>query len=139
MPWEISVALAGAALLALSAVAAVTVLQLRQTLSRVAELSGVLDRHLPSIERNLEEIRHHAEALKASIEALSEKTEETGRGLEGVAGGVQDTVRTLEQAVLEPLRKTARGLSTLLAVGAALRGLRHPFAKVLPRRRKSRA
>ena len=40
MPWEISVALAGAALLALSAVAAVTVLQLRQTSRRVAELSG---------------------------------------------------------------------------------------------------
>ncbi len=134
MPWEISVALAGAALLALSAMAAVTVLLVRQTSRRVAELSRTLERHLSAIQRNLEEIRHHADALKNCIESLQEKAGKTGRGVDQVTAEVQATLSTLEESVLDPLRGTAKAISTLLAVGAALRGLRHPFSKLLGRR-----
>jgi uncharacterized protein YoxC len=138
MPWEISVALAAAALLALAVVAAVTLAGMRRTSRNVAELTATLERHLPAILQNLDEINRNADALKSSIQALADRTAETGKGIERVATGIHSTAESLESSVIEPVLKTARGVSTLLAFGAALRGLRHPLRQWL-RRGKGRA
>jgi uncharacterized protein YoxC len=127
MPWEISVALAAAALLALAAVAAMTLAEMRRASRNVTELTVTLERHLPAILQNLDEINRNADALKSSIQALSEKSAETGKGFERVAGDVHAAVKSLEASLIAPVLKTMKGVSTLLAFGAALRGLRHPL------------
>lgn len=138
MPWEISVALAAAALLSFAVVAAVTLAEMRRTSRNVAELTATLERHLPAILQNLDEINRNADALKSSIQALSDRTFETGKGLERVATGVHSTAQSIEASLIEPVLKTAKGVSTLLAFGAALRGLRYPLGLWL-RRGKGRA
>ena len=138
MPWEISVALAASALIALAVVAGVTVVEMRRTSRNVTELTATLERHLPPILQNLDEINRNADALKSSIQVLSDRTAETGKGFERVATGVRTTAQSLETSVIEPVLKTAKGVSTLLALGAALRGLRHPLGFWL-RRGKGRA
>jgi uncharacterized protein YoxC len=138
MPWEISIALAAAALIALAVAAAMTVAEMRRTSRNVTELTATLERHLPAIVQNLDEIRRNADALKSSIQALSDRTAETAKGFERVATGVRSTAQSLESSVIEPVLKTAKGVSTLLAIGASLRGLRRPFRLWL-RRGKGRA
>lgn len=138
MPWEISIALAAAALIALAAVAIVTVAEIRRTNRNVTELTTTLERHLPAILQNLDEINRNAGALKSSIQVLSDRTAETAEGFERVVTGVRSTAQSLEAGVIEPVLKTAKGVSTLLVVGAALRRLRHPFGLWL-RRGKGRA
>jgi len=93
---------------------------------------------MPAILENLSEINRNAEALKASIQALSERAAETEKGIERIATGVHSTAQSLEANVIEPVLKTAKGVSALLAFGAALRGLRHPLGLWL-RRGKGRA
>ena len=127
IPWEISIALAAVALIALAAVAAVTLTEMRRTSRNVTELTATLERHLPAILQNLDEINRNAQALKSSIQVLSDRTAETAKGFERVAIGVHSTAQSLEASVIEPVLKTAKGVSTLLVVGAALRRLRHPF------------
>ena len=138
MPWEISIALAASALIALAVVAGVTVVEMRRTSRNVTELTATLERHLPPILQNLDEIHRNADALKSSIQILSDRTAETGKGFERIATGVRSTAHSLEASVIEPVLKTARGVSTLLALGASLRGLRHPLGLWL-RRGKGRA
>ncbi len=138
MPWEISVALAAAALIALAVAAAMTVAEMRRTNRNVTELTATLERHLPSILQNLDEINRNADALKSSIQDLSDRTAETGKGVESVVTGVRSTAQSLEASVIEPVLKTAKGVSTLLAIGASLRGLRRPLRLWL-RRGKGRA
>ena len=138
MPWEISIALAAAALIALAVAAVVTVAEMRRTNRNVTELTATLERHLPAILQNLDEINRNADALKSSIQDLSDRTAETGKGFERVVTGVRSTAQSLEPSVIEPVLKTAKGVSTLLAIGAALRGLRHPLGLWL-RRGKGRA
>jgi len=138
IPWEISIALAAAALIAFAAVAAVTLAEMRRTSRNVTELTATMERHLPAIVQNLDEINRNAQALKSSIQALSDRTAETAEGFERVATGVHSTAQSLEASVIEPVLKTAKGVSTLLVVGAALRRLRHPFGLRL-RRGKGRA
>ena len=138
MPWEISIALAAAALIALAAVAIVTWAEMRRTNRNVTELTATLERHLPAILQNIDEINRNADALKSSIQVLSDRTAETAKGFERVVTGVRSTAQSLEADVIEPVLKTAKGVSTLLAVGAALRRLRHPFGLRL-RRGKGRA
>jgi uncharacterized protein YoxC len=138
MPWEISVALAAAALLALAAVAAMTLADLRRAGRNIKELTTTLDRHLPAILQDLEEINRNALALTSSIQALSGKAAETGRGFERIADDVHSTVEFLETSVIDPVLKTVKGVSVLLALGAALRGLRRPLGLRL-RRGKGRA
>jgi len=138
MPWEISVALAAAALIALAVAAAMTVAEMRRTNRNVTELTATLERHLPSILQNLDEINRNADALKSSIQDLSYRTAETGKGVERVVTGVRSTAQSLEASVIEPVLKTAKGVSTLLAIGASLRGLRRPLRLWL-RRGKGRA
>ena len=138
MPWEISAALAAAALFALAVVAVMTLLEMRRTGRNAAELTATLERHLPAILQNLEEIKRNAEALKSSIQALSDRTAETGMGLERIAYGLHGTAQSLETNLIEPVLKTAKGVSTLLAFGVALRGLRHSL-RLLLRRGKGRA
>ena len=138
MPWEISVALAAAALLALAAVAAMALAEMRRAGRNVTELTATLDRHLPAILQNLDEINRNAQALNLSIQVLSGKTAETGMGFERVAGDVHTAVQSLEASLIAPVLKTVKGVSTLLAFGAALRGLRHPLGLWL-RRGKGRA
>lgn len=138
MPWEISVALAAAALIALAVAAAMTVAEMRRTNRNVTELTATLERHLPSILQNLDEINRNADALKSSIQDLSDRTAETGKGVERVVTGVRSTAQSLEASVIEPVLKTAKGVSTLLAIGASLRGLRRPLRLWL-RRGKGRA
>ncbi len=133
IPWEISIALAAAALIALAAVAAVTLVEMRRTSRNVTELTATLERHLPAIHQNLDEINRNAQALKSSIQVLSDRTAETAKGFERVATGVHSTAQSLEASVIEPVLKTAKGVSTLLVVGAALRRLRHPFGLWLRR------
>lgn len=127
MPWEISVALAAAALLALAAVATMTLAEMRRAGRNVTELTATLDRHLPAILQNLDEINRHANALQSSIQALSDRAAETGKGFERVAGDVHDAAQSLEASLITPFLKTVKGVSTLLAFGTALRGLRHPL------------
>jgi uncharacterized protein YoxC len=138
MPWEISIALAAAALLSLAVVAAVTLAEMRRTSRNVTELTATLERHLPAILQNLDEIHRNADALKSSIQILSDRTAETGKAFERVATGVRSAAQSLEASVIEPVLKTAKGVSTLLVVGAALRGLRRPLGLWL-RRGKGRA
>jgi uncharacterized protein YoxC len=138
MPWEISIALAAAALIALAVVAAVTLAGMLKTSRNVRDLTATLDRHLPAILQNLDEINRNANALKSSIQALSDRTAETGKGFERVATGVRSTAQSLESSVIEPVLKTAKGVSALLAVGVVLRRLRHPLGLWL-RRGKGRA
>lgn len=138
MPWEISVALGAAALLALAVVAAMTLADVRRASRNVTELAAVLERHLPAVLQNLDEIKRNADALKSSIQTLSVKTAETGKGFERVATGVLSTSQSLDASVIEPVLKTAKGVSTVLAFSVALRGLRHPLRMWL-RRGKRRA
>lgn len=138
MPWEISAALAAAALFALAVVAAMTLVEMRRTSRKSAELSAVLERHLPAVLQNLEEIKRNVEALKSSIQAVSDRTAETGKGVERIATGVHGTAQSLEANVIEPVLKTAKGVSALLAFGVVLRRLRHPLGLWL-RRGKGRA
>ncbi len=138
MPWEISVALGAAALLALAVVAAMTLAEMRRTSRNVTELTATLERHLPAALQNLDEIKRNADALKSSIQALSDRSAETGRDVERIATGVLSTSRSLEANVIEPVLKIAKGVSTLLAFRVALRGLRHPLRMWL-RRGKGRA
>ena len=133
MPWEISFALASAALIALTVVAAMTLAEMRRTGRNVRELTATLERHLPAILQNLDEISRNAQAMMASIQGLSDRTAETAKGFERVATGVHSTVQSLEASVIEPVLKTAKAVSTLLVVGAALRRLRHPFGLWLRR------
>jgi len=138
MPWEISAALAAAALFALAVVAVMTLLEMRRTGRNAAELTATLERHLPAVLQNLEEIKRNAEALKSSIQALSDRTAETGMGFERIASGVHGTAQSIGASVIGPVLKTARGISALLAFGVALRGLRHPL-RLLLRGGKGRA
>jgi uncharacterized protein YoxC len=135
MPWEISVALAAAALLALAAVATMTLAETRKAGRNVTELTATLERHLPAILQNLDEINRNANALKSSIQALSDRAAETGKGFERVAGDVHAAAQSLEESLIAPVLKTVKGVSTLLAFGAALRGLRHPLRLWLWRRK----
>ncbi|NPV03432.1 MAG: hypothetical protein HPY67_01695 [Syntrophaceae bacterium] len=137
MPWEISVLAAGVSLLVLAAAAAVTAADIRRTGRRAAELGAALDRHVPAIRQNLEEISRNADALGASLRALGEKASETGRGVERVVLGIRGLERDLREGLVEPLQRIAAGVSALLAVGSALRSLRHPLRRL--RRRKGRA
>jgi hypothetical protein len=43
------------------------------------------------------------------------------------------TSQTLEADVIKPILKAAKSASTLLAIGAALRGIRHPIGVLLLR------
>ena len=138
MPWEISAALAAAALFALAVVAAMTLVQMRRTSRNATELAATLERHLPAILQNLDEINRNADALKSSVQVLSDRTAETAKGFERVVTGLRSTAQSLEADVIEPVLKTAKGVSTLLVVGAALRRLRHPFGLWL-RKGKGRA
>ena len=138
MPWEISIALAAAALIALAAVALVTLTEMRRTNRNVTELTATLERHLPAILQNLDEINRNADALMSSIQVLSDRTAETAKGFEKVVTGLRSTAQSLEADVIEPVLKTAKGVSSLLVVGAALRRLRHPFGLWL-RKGKGRA
>jgi uncharacterized protein YoxC len=127
MPWEISAALAAAALLALTVVAAMTLAEMLRTSRNVRELTATLERHLPAVLQNLDEIKRSADALKSSIQALSDRAAETGKGFERISSGVHVTTQSLEASVIEPVLKTAKGVSALLAFSAVLRGLRHPL------------
>ena len=138
MPWEISAALAAAALFALAVVAAMTLVQMRRTSRNATELAATLERHLPAVLQNLEDIKRNAEALQSSIQVISDRTAETGKGFERIVSGVHGTAQSLEANVIEPVLKTAKGVSALLAFGIALRGLRHPL-RLLLRRGKGRA
>jgi len=138
MPWEISAALAAAALFALAVVAAIALVEMRRTSRNATELTATLERHLPAILQNLEEIKRNAGALKSSIQALSDRTAETGKGVERIASGLHGTAQSIGASVIEPVLKTAKGVSALLAFGVALRGLRHPL-RLLLRGGKGRA
>lgn len=138
MPWEISAALAAAALFALAVVAAMTLVQMRRTSRNVTELTATLERHLPAVLQNLEEIKHNVDALKSSIQAISDRTAETGKGVERIVSGVHGTAQSLEANLIEPVLKTTKGVSALLAAVAVLRGLRHPV-RIWLRRGKGRA
>ena len=127
MPWEISVALAAAALLALAAVAVMTLAEMRRAGRNVTELTTTLERHLPAILQNLDEINRNANGLKSSMQALTDRAAEAGKGFERVAGDVNAAAQSLEASLIAPVLKTVKGVSTLLAFGAALRGLRHPL------------
>lgn len=131
MPWEISVALAAAALLALAAVAVMTLAEMRRAGRNVTELTATLERHLPAILQNLDDINRNANALKSSIQALSDSAAETGKGFERVTGDVHAAAQSLEESLIAPVLKTVKGVSTLFAFGAALRGLRHPLRLLL--------
>lgn len=131
MPWEISVALAAAALLALAAVAVMTLAEMRRAGRNVTELTATLERHLPAILQNLDDINRNSNALKSSIQALSDSAAETGKGFERVTGDVHAAAQSLEESLIAPVLKTVKGVSTLFAFGAALRGLRHPLRLLL--------
>ena len=138
IPWEISAALAAAALLALGMVAALTLIEIRRASRSVMELSAAAERHLPAIRQNLEEINRSASALASSVQALSRKASETAEGFEGISKGIQLTVQALETDVIEPSLKAVKFLSTLFALGAVLRRIRHPLGLLL-RRGKGRS
>lgn len=137
MPWEISVGLAGASLLVFAVLAAVTVAEIRRTGRSAAELTTTLDRHVPAIRQNLDEIARSSNSLAASLHSLSERAAETGRGFENVAGEIRVLERDVQENLVAPVQRVAAGVSALLAVGAALRGFRHPFRR--RRRGKGRA
>ena len=127
MPWEISVALAAAALLALAAVATMTLAEMRRAGRNLTELTATLERHLPAILQHLDEINRNANVLQSSIQALSDRAADTGKGFERVTGDVHSAAQSLEESLIAPVLKTVKGVSTLFAFGAALRGLRHPL------------
>ncbi len=127
IPWQISVALAGSALLALALVAGLTLIEIRRTLRSVTELSAAADRHLPAIRQNLEEINRNVSALTSSIKALSGKAAVTADGFERISKGIHLTAESLEADVINPGLKTIKFLSTLLAFGALLRRVRYPL------------
>jgi alanyl-tRNA synthetase len=131
MPWEISAALAAAALFALAVVAAMTLVEMRRTSRKSAELSATLERHLPAVLQNLEEIKRNAEALKSSIQTVSDRTIETGIGFERIASGLHGIAQSLEANLIEPVLKTAKGVSAILAFSVALRRLRHSLRLLL--------
>ena len=133
IPWQTSAALAGAALFALAVVAALTLIEIRRTLRKVMELSATAERHLPAILQNLEEINRNASVLASSIQALSMKAASTGEGFDRIGSSIHFTAQTLEADVIKPILKAAKSASTLLAVGAALRGIRHPIGVLLLR------
>lgn len=131
IPWETSAALAGAALLALAVVAGLTLIEIRRTLRNVMELSATAERHLPAILQNLEEINRNTSVLTSSIQALSMKADSTGEGFDRISSSIHLTSQTLEADVIKPILKAAKSASTLLAVVAALRGIRHPIGVLL--------
>jgi hypothetical protein len=133
IPWEISAVAAGAALLSLGIVAALTLIEIRRTLRNVMELSAAADRHLPAILQNLDEINRNATALTSSIQSLSRKAAATGEGFEGISRGIHLAVQTLEADVIEPGLKIIKVVSTLLAFGTILRRIRYPLAVRLMR------
>lgn len=135
IPWEISAALAGTALLVLVVVAGLTLIEIRRTLRNVMELSAATERHLPAIRQNLDEINRNASALTSSIQTLSRKAAATGEGFEGISRGIHLTVQSLEADVIEPGLKAVKVLSTLFAFGAVLRQIRHPLGLLLGRRK----
>jgi hypothetical protein len=135
IPWEISAALAGTALLVLVVVAGLTLIEIRRTLRNVMELSAATERHLPAIRQNLDEINRNASALTSSIQTLSRKAAATGEGFEGISRGIHLTVQSLEADVIEPGLKAVRVLSTLFALGVALRRIRHPLGLLLMRKK----
>jgi uncharacterized protein YoxC len=135
IPWEISAALAGAALLALGVVAGLTLIEIRRTLRNVVELSAATERHLPAIRRNIDEINRNTSALTSSIQSLSRKVAATGEGFDGISRGIHLTVQSLEADVIQPGLRIIKVLSTLLAFGAALRRIRHPLRLPLMRGR----
>ena len=137
MPWEISAGFAGASLLIFAVLAAVTVAEIRRAGRNAAELAATLDRHVPAIRQNLDEIGRGANALSASLRTLSERAAETGREFENAAGRIRDLERDVQENLVAPIQRIAAGVSALLAVGAALRGFRHPFRR--GRRGKGRA
>lgn len=129
MPWEVSVGIAGASLLVFAVLAAVTIAEIRRTGRNAEELTATIDRHVPAIRQNLDEIERSAGALSASLRALSERASETGKGFENVAGEIRDLERHLEERLVVPIQRITSGLSAIFAVGAALRGVRHPFRR----------
>jgi methyl-accepting chemotaxis protein len=131
IPWEISAALAAAALLALGMVAALTLIEIRKASRSVMELSAAAERHLPAIRQNLEEINRSASALTSSVQTLSRKASETAEGFEGISTGIHHTVQALETDVIEPSLKAVKILSTLFAFGAVVRQIRHPLRLLL--------
>jgi hypothetical protein len=133
IPWQTSAALAGAALFALAVVAALTLIDIRRTLRKVMELSATAERHLPAILQNLEEINRNASVLTSSIQALSMKAASTGEGFDRIGSNIHFTAQALEADVVKPILKAAKSASTLLAIGAALRGIRHPVGVLLLR------
>jgi hypothetical protein len=135
IPWEISAALAGTALLVLVVVAGLTLIEIRRTWRNVMELSAATERHLPAIRQNLDEINRNASALTSSIQTLSRKAAATGEGFEGISRGIHLTVQSLEADVIEPGLKAVRVLSTLFALGVALRRIRHPLGLLLMRKK----
>ena len=135
IPWEISAALAGTALLVLVVVAGLTLIEIRRTLRNVMQLSAATERHLPAIRQNLDEINRNASALTSSIQTLSRKAAATGEGFEGISRGIHLTVQSLEADVIEPGLKAVRVLSTLFALGVALRRIRHPLGLLLMRKK----
>ncbi len=139
MPWEISAVAAGVALLALGLAATLTLLEVRRTARNISKLTETMDRHLPAILQNLDEISRSGVVLTSSIRTLFKKTETTGEGLEEVSRAIHSTVQSLEADVIDPIRKTIKGVSALLAFGAALRGSRHALGLLMPRRGKGRA
>jgi hypothetical protein len=133
IPWETSAALAGAALLALAVVAGLTLIEIRRTLRNVMELSATAERHLPAILQNLEEINRNATVLTSSIQMLSRKAASTGEGFDRISSDIHLTTQAIEADVVKPILRAAKSASTLLAVGAALRGIRHPIGVLLLR------
>ncbi len=136
IPWQISVALAGSALLALALVAGLTLIEIRRTLRNVTELSAAADRHLPAILQNLEEIDRNVSALSSSIQTLTGKASETAEGFDKISSGIHLTAESFTAGVIDPGLKAVRVLSTLLAFGVLLRSAR-PF-RLLFRKRRGR-
>ncbi len=136
IPWQISVALAGSALLALALVAGLTLIEIRRTLRNVTELSAAADRHLPAILQNLEEIDRNVSALSSSIQTLTGKASETAGGFDKISSGIHLTAESFTAGVIDPGLKAVRVLSTLLAFGVLLRSV-HPF-RLLFRKRRGR-
>jgi len=129
MPWEISVLAAGASLLVLAASAVAAAAEIRRAVRSAARLAATLDRHVPAIRQNLDEISRHADALSASLRALRAKASETCDGFERIVLEIRHLERDLREGLVEPMQRIAAGVSALLAVGSALRSLRHPFRR----------
>jgi hypothetical protein len=122
MPWEISLAMAGSALIVLGAVAGGTLIELVKAARSARELTDTFERHLPAIHQNLEEIRRNTLLLASSIRTLSELSDTAKLGLEKTCDGIRETVRSFESHVIGPFTKTLSAVSAVLAFGAAFRG-----------------